>query len=151
MTSAPSAEPPLRIAGAEPSRPRPTAMSAVVSPTVFQNSPGPLPLYLKDRRTTYWFETLPNEPKTRYFQFNLVVNSQTTYDIPGATATLKDAKGGVLTKGTTDEDGWYMLPYKWTGKATTLYVTLTANGYKSQTKQITLKANGYGQVDFTEP
>src|SRR5262249_39225687 len=45
--------------------------------TVFQNSPGPLPLYLKDRRTNYWFETLPGQPKTLYFQFNLVVNSQT--------------------------------------------------------------------------
>ena len=44
--------------------------------TVFQNSPGPLPLYLKDRRTNYWFETLPGQPKTLYFQFNLVVNSQ---------------------------------------------------------------------------
>jgi len=45
--------------------------------TVFQNSPGPLPLYLKDRRTPYWFETLPDQPKTLYFQFNLVVNSPT--------------------------------------------------------------------------
>jgi len=45
--------------------------------TVFQNSPGSLPLYLKDRRTPYWFETLPDQPKTLYFQFNLVVNSPT--------------------------------------------------------------------------
>ena len=40
--------------------------------TLFQGSPGPLPLYLKDRRKNYWFETLPNT-KTVYFQFNLVV------------------------------------------------------------------------------
>jgi tetratricopeptide (TPR) repeat protein len=45
--------------------------------TVFQNSTEPLPLYLKDRRTPYWFETLPGQPETLYFQFNLVVNSQT--------------------------------------------------------------------------
>jgi hypothetical protein len=45
--------------------------------TVFQNSPDPLPLYLKDRRSPYWFETLRDQPKTLYFQFNLVVNSQT--------------------------------------------------------------------------
>ena len=43
--------------------------------TAFQNSLGPLPLYLKDRRTNYWFETLPDQPKTVYFQFNLVVNA----------------------------------------------------------------------------
>ena len=81
----------------------------------------------------------------------LVVNSQTTYEIPAASVALKNAKGGVLTSGTSDEDGWYMLFYKWSGKPTTLYVTLTANGYKSQTKQITLKSNGYVEVDFNEP
>lgn len=40
--------------------------------TLFQGSPGPLPLYLKDRRKNYWFETVPNT-KIVYFQFNLVV------------------------------------------------------------------------------
>jgi tetratricopeptide (TPR) repeat protein len=44
--------------------------------TAFQMSPGPVPLYLKDRRTNYWFERLPDS-KTVYFQFNLVVNSPT--------------------------------------------------------------------------
>ena len=42
--------------------------------TVFKDSA--LPLYLKDRRTNYWFETLPDQPKTLYFQYNLVVNAQ---------------------------------------------------------------------------
>ena len=40
--------------------------------TLFQGSPGPLPLYLKDRRKNYWFEIVPNT-KIVYFQFNLVV------------------------------------------------------------------------------
>ena len=40
--------------------------------TLFQGSPDPLPLYLKDRRKNYWFETVPNT-KIVYFQFNLVV------------------------------------------------------------------------------
>ena len=44
--------------------------------TAFQMSPGPVPLYLKNRRTNYWFELLPDS-KTVYFQFNLVVNSPT--------------------------------------------------------------------------
>lgn len=43
---------------------------------VYQKTPGPMPLYLKDRRTNYWFEHLP-EQKTVYFQFNLVVNNST--------------------------------------------------------------------------
>jgi hypothetical protein len=44
--------------------------------TAYQMTPGPDPLYLKDRRTNYWFEHLPDK-KTVYFQFNLVVNSST--------------------------------------------------------------------------
>lgn len=44
--------------------------------TAYEKTPGPMPLYLKDRRTNYWFEHLP-EKKTVYFQFNLVVNSST--------------------------------------------------------------------------
>jgi hypothetical protein len=44
--------------------------------TVFAGSTDPPPLYLKDRRTNYWFETLPGQPKTLYFQYNLVVNGQ---------------------------------------------------------------------------
>ena len=56
-----------------------------------------------------------------------------------------------LAKGTTDSDGWYMLPYKWTGKSATLYVTMYP-GLKNQIqKSITIKANGYVQLDFTLP
>jgi hypothetical protein len=79
------------------------------------------------------------------------VNTVTTYGVRGASTVLKDAKGTVLASGSTDEDGWYMLPYKWTGKSATLYVTFTPSGYKAQTKQITIKANGYVQLDFTVP
>ena len=42
----------------------------------YEKTPGPMPLYLKDRRTNYWFEHLPNN-KAVYFQFNLVVNGST--------------------------------------------------------------------------
>ncbi len=39
--------------------------------TAYDAAPGPLPLHLKDRRTFYWFEALP-DGKTVYFQFNSV-------------------------------------------------------------------------------
>lgn len=42
--------------------------------SVLAQTPAPPPLYLKDRRTNYWFEELPG--KVLYFQFNLVVNGQ---------------------------------------------------------------------------
>ncbi len=61
-------------------------------------------------------------------------------------------KNAVLASGATDEDGWFMLPYKWTGKAATLNVTLWPPGaIKGVTKSITLKANGFVQVDFELP
>lgn len=41
------------------------------------NSVGSVPFHLKDRRAPYWFEPLPSDPKTLYFQFNLVGNTQT--------------------------------------------------------------------------
>ncbi|HXJ55084.1 MAG TPA: hypothetical protein VNU68_00320, partial [Verrucomicrobiae bacterium] len=69
----------------------------------------------------------------------------------GATVTLKDAKGTVLSTGLTDQDGWYMLNYKYTGKATTLYVTLKPVSKPAQTQSITLKANGFVEVNFDVP
>jgi hypothetical protein len=76
--------------------------------------------------------------------------------LPVANAAAKlttDAKGtAIIATGATDEDGWYMLPYKWTGKAATLYIWLTPPGStKVQTQTITLKANGYVQADFIVP
>jgi len=70
--------------------------------------------------------------------------------IPNAVVTLKDAKGGVLATGTTDDDGCYMLPYKWTGKAATLYVTYSKDGVQI-TKSIVLKANGFVDLNFELP
>jgi len=81
----------------------------------------------------------------------LVCNSVTTRMMSGVPAVLKDSTGKVLATSTTDQDGWYMCTYKWTGKAVTLYVTTTPSGYKAQTKSVTLKSNGYAEVDFTCP
>jgi hypothetical protein len=71
--------------------------------------------------------------------------------VQGCVAVLKDAKGAVMASGTSDEDGWYLLNYKHTGKATTFYVTVTPPGKPAQTQTVTLKANAYLQTDFTVP
>jgi hypothetical protein len=75
--------------------------------------------------------------------------------VPGVPVVLstasKIAASNTLATSTTDSDGWYMLPYKYTGKAITLYVTMYP-GLKNQIqKSITIKANGYVQLDFTLP
>jgi hypothetical protein len=44
-----------------------------------------------------------------------------------------------------------MLSYKWTGKAATLYVTITPPGKPAQTQSITLKSNGFVELNFDVP
>jgi hypothetical protein len=56
----------------------------------------------------------------------------------------------LVTRGLyTDEDGWYMWPYKYTGKPATVTVTLPA--YNNLAQSATLKSNGYVVVNFTVP
>ena len=43
--------------------------------TLYQNNGKPIPLYLKNPKTYYWFEQLPNT-KTVYLQWNAVVNDK---------------------------------------------------------------------------
>jgi hypothetical protein len=83
----------------------------------------------------------------------LAQSQSTTFSVAGATAKLKDAKGAVLASGVTDQDGWYLLNYKATGKSTSYYVTLTppSGAGSPQTKSITLKSNGYVEVDYLTP
>jgi hypothetical protein len=83
----------------------------------------------------------------------LVANSLSLNPVPGSTAVLKDSKNTVLGSATTDSDGWYMINYKWTGKAATFYLTMTPpTGFGSpKTQTITLKANGFIEADFTAP
>ena len=66
----------------------------------------------------------------------------------GCSIVLKDAKGQVLATGKTDADGWYSCDYKWSGKSTTVYVTLKYPGQVPQTKPVTITANGCNRVDF---
>ena len=48
----------------------------------------------------------------------------------------------------TDEDGWYQILYKHTGKAQTFTLKYLRSRVLIGTKQIQLKANGFVQVDF---
>ena len=83
----------------------------------------------------------------------MVASGSTTYSVPNTKAVLKNAKGATLVSGVSDDDGWFILSYKWTGKAATFYVTVTLSGTgaKPLTKTISLKANGYVEADFTTP
>ena len=83
----------------------------------------------------------------------LAQSQTTTFSVPGATAALKDAKGTVLGTGVTDQDGWYLINYRATGKGTSYYLTLTPpkGAGAAQTQTISLKANGYVEADFTTP
>jgi len=83
----------------------------------------------------------------------ITVNSLSVNPLQGANVVLKDSKSTVLGSSTTDSDGWYMINYKWTGKAATFYVTMTppVGLGKAQTKTITLKSNGFIEADFTTP
>jgi hypothetical protein len=81
----------------------------------------------------------------------LVTTSSTQNPVPGATAVLKDSKGNVLGNALTSSDGWYVIGYKYTGKAASFYLTLTPLGGTSQTRTISLKSNGYTEADFVVP
>ena len=63
--------------------------------------------------------------------------------------SFKDGKTQVTATVTTDEDGFYMMYYKYTGKPTTFTVKLLkSDTYASQTTSVTLKANSYASVSF---
>jgi hypothetical protein len=88
----------------------------------------------------------------------MTAKASTTYDglpttqvLEGCKVVLRNIKGETLASGRSDQDGWFFCTYKWTGKATTLYLTLSPVGEAPQTKPVTLKANGYAQVDFEVP
>jgi hypothetical protein len=83
----------------------------------------------------------------------LTQSLSTTFSVPGAAATLRDTRGLVLGTGVTDQDGWYLINYKATGKAATYSLTLTPpkGSGAAQKQAITLKSNGYVEADFTTP
>jgi len=83
----------------------------------------------------------------------LVLHNGTSAPLPGAAVTLANAKGVPVGVGVTDEDGFYMIAYKHTGKAATYYVSVATPppGLYTQTKVTKLKANAFVRLDFWAP
>jgi hypothetical protein len=77
----------------------------------------------------------------------LVTDSQGN-PVKGVKVQIYGPDGKLIATVYTDEDGWYMYNYKWTGKAATFTVKLP--DYK-QSKSVTLKANGFVVVNFVIP
>jgi hypothetical protein len=73
-----------------------------------------------------------------------------TTGIGGVPVELRE-RGALLTQSVTDGDGWYMLEYKWKGRATDLTVTIRPPNKPPISKTVRLKSNGYVQVDFSLP
>jgi hypothetical protein len=68
--------------------------------------------------------------------------------MPHQNFILYNPSGVPVNRGVySDEDGWYFISYKHTGKAATYTVEWTDTG---QRKNVLLKANGMAQVDFTQ-
>jgi len=68
--------------------------------------------------------------------------------VQGVKVEIYDSKSKLLMTVYTDEDGWYMWQYKYTGKAAIFTVKLPATG---QQQSVTLKSNGFVTVNFTVP
>ena len=68
--------------------------------------------------------------------------------VSGVMVKILDSKNTVLATVYTDQDGWYMWQYKWTGKAATFTVKLPAYNWA---QSVTLKSNGFVTVNFTLP
>ena len=68
--------------------------------------------------------------------------------VQGANVQISDGSGKVLATVTTDQDGWYMWNYKYTGKAATFIITLLSP--HSGTQTVTLKSNSFLVVNFSQ-
>ncbi len=83
----------------------------------------------------------------------LVQHKGTLAPVPRAKVTLSNADHVPVGSAVTDEDGFYMIAYKHTGKAETFYVSVAIPPpapYKA-TQATTLKANAFVEVNFLVP
>ena len=76
----------------------------------------------------------------------LVVQSSTTNPLPNVKVQIYDSSNKLLATVYTDQDGWYMWQYKYTGKAATFTVKLPNYNL---VQSVTLKSNGFILVNFT--
>jgi len=68
--------------------------------------------------------------------------------VPNVRVQIYDSSNKLVATAYTDQDGWYMWQYKYTGKAATFTVSLPAYGL-AQTA--TLKSNGFVLASFNLP
>ncbi len=68
--------------------------------------------------------------------------------VPDAQMELWSWENVRVGTGFSDDDGWYLIGYRHTGRQQLYTVKWTRRGQVIATKQITLKANGFAQADF---
>jgi len=68
--------------------------------------------------------------------------------VPNVSVQIYDSSNKLVATTSTDQDGWYMWQYKYTGKAATFMVSLPAYGLA---QNVTLKSNGFVLATFTLP
>jgi hypothetical protein len=89
-----------------------------------------------------------NEFKKIAGGFGRVGRSDDGSGFPGVTATLiRQSTRKVVATGVTDEDGYYALPYKHTGKREWFLVVL-GQGSSAVSTLVELKANGWVEVSY---
>jgi hypothetical protein len=86
----------------------------------------------------------------------LVLHEGTSAPVPGALVTLeKPAAAWRVAVGSavTDEDGFYMIPYKHKGKVATYYLSVATPppGLDTVTRAVKLKANAFVRLDVWVP
>jgi hypothetical protein len=83
----------------------------------------------------------------------LVQHKGTLTPVPRSLVILSNAKRIPIGFAVTDEDGFYMIPYKHTGKAATFYLLIATPPPAVYTAKqtTTLKANAFVRVDFLVP
>ena len=81
----------------------------------------------------------------------LVSNATTGDPVPGTQVTLISPRGTTVSSRVTDEDGFFLIGYKHSGKAAVYGVSIvTPSGYR-EARTVTLKANSFVTVDFEVP
>ena len=75
-----------------------------------------------------------------------MLQSTTTNPRPNVKVQIYDSSNKLLATVYTDQDGWYMWQYKYTGKAATFTVKLPNYNL---VQSVTLKSNGFILVNFT--
>jgi hypothetical protein len=83
----------------------------------------------------------------------LAQHKDTLDPVPGAVVNLANANRVRIASAVTDEDGFYIIPYKHTGKAATFYLSIAIPppAAYTATQATTLKANSFVRLDFLVP